>query len=79
MKANLVPTNRDSSSRKIIVEVFKASNLIHHFPRDQSLYQIAVNYAQVTAVAISINVSWDLNLVRLFEAAGKRQATSATI
>ena len=29
-----------------------------------------MNYAQVTAVAVSINVSWDLNLVRLFEAAG---------
>ena len=70
MRANLGSANPDSSARKMMVEVFKASNSLHRFARYQIFCQIAVNYAQVTAVAVSINVSWDLNLIRLFEAAG---------
>ena len=33
--------------------------------------QITVNFLQVTAIAIAVNVEWTLAIIAMFEAAGK--------
>ena len=64
------------------VEMFKVDPLhrsISHSVTILAVVQITVNFLQVTAIAIAVNVKWTLAIIAMFEAAGERSPRYQTV
>ena len=75
-RADPLPSAEDAELAKWkAVELFKVTDTFYHSHPLCILscsVQITVNFLQVTAVAIAVNVKWTLTLITLFETAGER-------